>query len=558
MAKKKKEQSLQYLQVPLPNLNQDAFRSIKVVWGGLNKREFYDSGEMSAESNISTSKYPYLTPSEKRIEYCDIEFPNPIGLFGFEDCLFIVNWDKNILGDFWESDEFEFSQSGGPSKLGIYGNLARHQQHKNMPEWVNRDFILITRLRKQGNSLVRTTRIMYEGTDPGVTKTKKEEQRSLVRFNVYTNPDLPLKSDLDKRILIYPDKISFNFLNKVSFEIEPFGIAPGRTVPDIKYATAHNSRVFGVTNNVVFASRYNSYDNYTTDNAAVSGAGNAWYSLSQSNTDADGDFTGITTYGDRVVCFKKDFMQEIYNNKNPFRIKDIYAEGCIDNRTIQEVDGTLFFVSEDNVKIYTGGNPEILSYNLGIKKYQNCCAGNDGRNYYLYCEDENNNGAIYVFDTYTKLWSRQSVEYQVVGFAKTTEGLFLLSKETDDAGATYYGKIYKIDTNDYNHEWSFDTEIMTAIDGTRTVDIKHLRKIQLMADFGEGSTLEVYAIYDEDETNKQMLCNISGKTGVHPIRMLVRKSANHSLKLRFEGKGYIKLYEMELITTAGGVKNVSG
>lgn len=570
---KKKEEKLQYLQVPLPDTKQNHYRSIKLNWGGLNRRNEFDTGELSFETNISTKESPYLTPSEKRIQYCDIVFPNPIGLFGFDDCLFVVNWDKNVLGDSCVSDEIP---AGLPQQYGIYGNLWYHQNGEYDKKLVGKDFILLTRLKNKKNKIQRKTRIMNNGTDIMDMIRKKEVQRSIVRFNVYEDVDSPLTSDVYQKILIYPDKIcnsNDKFSDDSTFEISSFAGSVYSAIPDIQYATVFNSRVFGVTNNTVFASGYNSYLNYKMDTVLYSSAENAWYSTSQSNTKGDGEFTGIASYGGHVICFKKDFMHEIYNTKNPFRIHDIYAEGCIDNRTIQDVDGTLFFVSEDNVKVYTGGNPEIVSYNLGIKKFKNCCAGNDGRNYYLYCEDEKDRRAIFVFDTLSKKWSQQEIEDQVVGFANTTDGMFLLTKyavvtqETDESTGTqysktsYYGKIYKIDTENYDHDWSFETDVITSLSNTRTVDIKHVKKLQMLCDFSENSRLKVYAVYDGEDFNQNsshLLCDISGKKGIYPVRIVVRKSANRSFKLHFEGYGYIKLYEMEVVTTEGGTKDVSG
>lgn len=595
MSKKDKE-TLQYLQSPLPNTKQNSYKSIKLNWGGLNKRNVIDTGELSMEHNISTQAAPYLTPSEKRVEYCDIEFPNPMNLYGFGDCLFVVNKDRNVAGEkFAYTDDNMIDPNGSingsikdrtAERYGIYGNLFLERYRREPPgdyandpkKIVNAEFVFLNRIRNN----TRMMRLLCTGwytnigniegeiaTKPQV-KARANKSRCLVRFNVFTNTDSPLTSDVIKKILVYPDMMaSVEDYTSDNMDYDYFG----EKLPILDYATAQNSRVFGVTNNTVFASGYNSYTNYRMDNAINSSAENAWYTTTQSNTKGDGNFTGIAAYGGHVVCFKKDFMHEIYNNKNPFRIQDVYAEGCIDNRTIQDVDGTLFFVSEDNVKVYTGGNPEIISYNLGIKKFKNCCAGNDGRNYYLYCEDEKDQKAIFVFDTLSKKWSQQSIDDQVVGFANTTEGMFLLTKyavvtkETDESTGkesettNYYGKIYKIDTEDYNHAWSFETDVITTLSNARTVDIKHIKKLQLLGEFSENSRLKVYIVYDGeefDENKSQLLCEVSGKTGIHPIRVLIRKGANRSFKLRFEGYGYIKLYEMEIITMAGGVKDVSG
>ena len=77
----------------------------------------------------------------------------------------------------------------------------------------------------------------------------------------------------------------------------------------------------------------------------------AWKSATQSNPYAsDAKFTGITSFQNHIIAFKDGFIHELYNTKNPFRIQDLFREGCIDNRSICEVDGSLYFVDRDGVK----------------------------------------------------------------------------------------------------------------------------------------------------------------------------------------------------------------
>jgi outer membrane protein assembly factor BamB len=268
---------------------------------------------------------------------------------------------------------------------------------------------------------------------------------------------------------------------------------------------------------------------------------NSWCSPSQANTKAGGKFTGITTFQSHIICFKHDFMHEIYNTKNPFRLQDIYAEGTIDNRTIQDVDGKLIFVSADGVKIYTGSNPRVIDYNLNMTKYTEAVSGTDNRNYYLYCVDADYVKHLYVYDTLTELWSEQSIDKGVISFAHNKNGMYMLC---DD------GHIYKMDTNNYNHKWSFETELIT----NQTVDIKHIKKLQMLVELNTNANMQVYILYDNEVFNKNTshLVYSSDKSGRFPIRVKPRNTANYGFKLHFEGYGYAKLYELEIFVEAGG------
>ena len=157
--------------------------------------------------------------------------------------------------------------------------------------------------------------------------------------------------------------------------------------------------------------------------------------------------------------------------------------------------------------------------------------------------DENGNARLFVYDTYVGEWSERTVPLyegyadSVVGFAHNDTGMYM---------ACEHNGIYKLDTDVYDgQEWSFETDTIT----NHTVDIKHLNKFQIYAEF-QSTSLKVYAIYD-DKGPAEIYFG-EELEGIKPIRVLIRKSANYSLKLRFEGKGYMKLHSMNLITSSGG------
>lgn len=685
MAKKKNENTLSYLQMPLPQGGKYS-RMTKVTFGGLNKRQTIDSGEMSMERNISTNEYPYLTPSMMPSEMCTYE--KPICMFAFEDFIFVMYIDK-VLNSY---TTYYFDE----------GN----KQTVRTGETAERPAVMVDYMRRYTNedgsaTLTKTytgiVKLCEETDVEEAHEAEKNIPRSVVPFNVYDTPTDPVAGQYSKKLLIFPDarsmyhsiveagsnpenwdedalsskdryvlyhygnnyysisleedtedgdedRITYKRVltrNNISTSIDHIddegttyykevtydehfccdsmnvnikeyhndtavtdesgatiypppdtashngyyrntadiagtnygtdiyawreyetavedddgnwipdgGTAYGwkvcvpPTMPKIKYATVHLSRVFGVDDSRVYASGFNDYTNWNLDTSDEYNEANSWCSPSQSNAKAGGNFTGITTFQNHVVCFKRDFMHEIYNTKNPFRIQDIYAEGAIDNRTIQDVDGKLIFVSEDDVKVYTGSNPRIIGYKLNTSKYTYAVSGTDNRNYYLYCEDEKAEDYmhLYVYDTYTDLWSEQSVESRVLSFAHNINGMYMLCEN---------GCVYKMDTNKYDHEWSFETELVT----NKTVDIKHIKKLQMLAELGSSANIDVYILYDDEMFDKSTshLVYSSKKKGKYPIRVKPRKTANYGFKLHIEGKGYVKLYELEIFIEAGG------
>ncbi len=503
MAKKKNE--LTYLQSPIPE-GQKYYKSTKLSFSGLNRRHTLDTGVLSYEKNISTVEAPYLTPSsvptrlQTRLETFNSDI---IDVFGFDDFLVVILRvidTYNSLGEVTSSHiDIHFVDEKGVFASGI--------------------------LDANGDT----------------------SHRSIVQFNVYTKNDEGridvLTGKFDKKLLIFPDKMSLDFNVERNYtkptELKPalFDIAP-----KLKYATVHLSRVFGVDDDRVYASGFNDYSNWNLDTADEYNESNAWCSPAQSNVKADSKFTGITTYQTHVVCFKRNFMHEIYNTKNPFRIQDIYAEGTIDNRTVQDVDGRLIFVSDDNVKVYTGSNPKIISYYLNIPKYEEAVSGQDGRNYYLYTKN-GEESHFFVYDTMIDEWSeRDATAYgEIKGFANNSQGVYMFTSNN----------IYKLNTSDFaGQEWAFETDLMT----NQTVDIKHIKKLQMLGDF-ENCDLDIYALYDDEEFNSETSHKVYSRTalnGKKPIRIKPRNTAHYGFKLHFEGVGYAKLYELEIFAQQGG------
>ena len=494
----KKETNLTYLQVPLPSAIKKA-KMVKKSWSGYNRRQTVDTGMLAVENNVSTAETPYFTPCEKAVSvsygggYTSSDNSVPIGIFGFTDFFIVIygnKTDKKILIDYVKVDD-------------------------------------------KGKCSVYTETLKTDATDDDF-----KQQRCVVPFNVYDITTDPVEGEYIKKLLIFPDKLSINY------DVANDGFEKGALIntPDIKYATVHLSRLFGVDDVRVYASAFNDYANWNLDTAEEYNESNAWCSSSGANVKAGGEFTGITTFQNHVICFKKDFMHEIYNTKNPFRIQDIYAEGCIDNRTIQDVDGQLIFVSDDNVKVYTGSNPRILSYYLGIREFNDAVAGTDGRNYYLYCRDENNEKHIFVYDTYCNQWSRRECPSGVVGFAKCDSGMYFLCESSSKC-------LYKIQSGNYDEDWYFETDLIT----NESCNIKHIEKLQMFCDIEEGATMKVSFIYD-DETEKHTVWNIAyaSEDMQKVIRVKPRMTACHGFKIRVEGSGFVRIRTMELLIQGGG------
>ncbi|MCH5213194.1 MAG: hypothetical protein J1G06_09270 [Oscillospiraceae bacterium] len=630
-----KKQERQYLQASLPAA-QKYTRLPKISWSGMNLRQDLDTGELSMERNISTDEAPYLTPSEFPVrlvaDNADIDgdkglyYPyysantsatgsknmrmkEPIGLFscGGEVIAIYAAWTDNsyvTLFDLITIDENEISTV----TTGEFDNYydAQHSivcfnyytDTTDVTEGSYRPKILVfpecaslERIIKDDRVLskqIYTESARYEcgvGYNPwGLPKYSVQNAKKYVgricRFEKYNsdaaNPTYlyfkaSLKADNTGNYLVW------TYIKRLTSDNGTLTTAAYITgMPQIDYATVFQSRLFGVGGGKIYASGYNDYANWALDTSEISDSSNAWMSAAQANTRAGGEFTGITTYQNHVIAFKEDFIHQVNNTKNPFRLTDVYSEGTIDNRSIQTVNGILMFVSDGGVYAYTGSTPKDMGFKLGIDKFSYAVSGTDGRRYYLYCEDGNNldkngygEGHFFVYDSYFGAWSERSLNWNESTYLGTSEADETIPKTRivsfADSGSGMLamradGYIYKLNTGNYaDTEWAFETDLIARPDYSSSrytnVNVKHIKKIQMLADIAEGAYFKIYSLYDGehfDAEKSQLVYDSKGRTGTVPVRVKLRKSAHYSLKLHVEGKGYVKIYEADIYIEYGG------
>ena len=80
-------------------------------------------------------------------------------------------------------------------------------------------------------------------------------------------------------------------------------------------------------------------------------------------------------------------------------------------------------------------------------------------------------------------------------------GIFALSGD---------GIIYQLNGSDEYDYWSFETDFYAG----RTVDIKHISKIQLLADVKSGASFKIQVSYDKDSFDEANIIYESSVQGL--------------------------------------------
>lgn len=471
-SKNNTKDTFRYLNSYIPQAAK-RYKIIKTAWSGLNKLDTLDSGELSDAKNISISSLPILVPASKPEQF-KTGYTNPIGMFGFKDFLLVIyRADGKIKADYIKGEN------------------------------------------------------TYTGEIKSSGATSADDyQRSVVQFNVYTDPDEILDGTFEKKILVFPDKLSMDYDQSGNFNFSTLD-APGNPLPDIEKATVHLSRLFGIDDDRVYASGFNDYTMWNLDTADEQLASNAWVSTTKSNTKAGGDHTAITTYDSKVIIFKRDFMQMITNNKNPFRIVDITNIGTVNQSTVYEVGGVLYFCSPDAVYAFTGAYPVKISDKLGIANFENAICGAYNGEYYVYI-----NNKIYVYNAKYNAWGVIDISESVISFAEYAGNFYAL---------TATGKIYKLSTSTKSDNWYFITDLLYG----KQIELKRLHKLSVYVKIAKDANIKAY-LYKLDGTNTKIIDYTASEDCDKVLNVMLRMSTSYAHKIKFEGSGDVTVYYMEL------------
>lgn len=453
---------------------------IRWGWGGLNRSDLIDSGQITDCDGVSIDP-PYVLPSPAIRPFRD--YAEPIGVYGFDDFLLVLyRSGGNIMADYCV---------GGSVYTGKIGAA------KGTAE----DFV----------------------------------HRSVVQFNVAEGVENIVSAHYVRKLLIFPDRVSMDFHVTGAFSVASLGSA----YPSLKYATVYGSRVFGVDDNLVYASAYNDYADWELDTADDTSSANAWVSMSQSNAKADGMFTGIYTYDNHVVLFKKDFTQLVYNDKNPFRIVDVTSYGAANPRAFAEAEGVLYFASADMVYAFTGGMPSAIGEGLGSVDYRGCCMGAYKDRVYVSA-----GGVLYRYRD--GVWSSRVLDRPILQFAVNENGLY---------GMVADG-IVMVDWADAASEessfgrWWFETDFMAA----GKLNIRRVKKITVLCQIARGASVSVYLLRNGEKFDPAASRKVleSKGYGWRTLCGLVRGMSADMHRLRFVGNGYVKIHAAELQVSFGG------
>ena len=484
----KKKDTFSYGASAIPS-GETKYSVIRWGWNGLNRTDDIDTGQITDCEGIVVDP-PQIYPAASAKLF--LSYDDPQAIFGFGDRLLVVyNTGANVKID-----------------------------------------------------SVTPTRQKFTGT---VGDSADFKYRSAVQFNVAANTENIVEAEFDRKILLFPDSCSMDFSPDADFTPASLGSA----YPGLMYAAVYGSRVFGVDDDLVYASSYNDYADWDLDTADEYSEANAWVSMSQSNAKADGKFTAVAVYDNHVVLFKSDFMQLVYNNKNPFRIVDVGSYGCDNAYAVTEADGVLYFASCETVYAYGGGVPRDIGKSLEIDSYRGAVLGAYKNRLFLYVQKK-------LYSYRNGVWScmghpgadiRQFAALDYGLAALMSDGRIVFVDWSDSMVTDLTGETW---ADEFSGEWWFECDLMAL----GKLDIRRVKKFSLLCEAEEGAVVRAYLMRDGEKFEDGGALLVGSLTGSEKktviMRVMTRQLSGYMHRIRIAGRGYVKILAAELKISWGG------
>ena len=315
-------------------------------------------------------------------------------------------------------------------------------------------------------------------------------------------------------------------------------------LPRLDYVCALDNRLWGCRYGVqagsnedvneIYCTKLGKYNDFTTGTTADA----AW----TASVGAYGKWTGCIALNGRVLFFKDDKIIRVSGTKPAnfqyTEISDIGLQaGC--ERSMQIIDGVLYYKSRDGVYAYDGSLPTRISDSLGdAQNAKTAVAGSVGGKYYIALD-----GILYVYDTRTGLWHKEDrqnlrffTRYNGSLYATIDNDIVCLAGEAD--------AIFALAESEKDVEWSVESGDI----GLDSPYQKYYRRLLIRASGETGAEMSVNIVSDGEEQTALDHVFDGMQTVVLPI---TTPRCDH-MRVKISGRGAVKIYSVSYETETVG------
>lgn len=267
--------------------------------------------------------------------------------------------------------------------------------------------------------------------------------------------------------------------------------------------------------------------------------------------------SGLMTYSGRVMFFKPHSIHELYGT-GPMNYQMIQLSGdigCVSHRSVTEINGKLYWLSDGTVRAYNGGTLPV-DISMPVKRYMDntgdvskACAGTDGERYYLSLPQKEGH-ILLTYDTRTDVWCVED-NINIVQFTRLNNKLYGITNDGLIKTMTG-GNLENIDWHWYSKWFSSGQPSMKQNWHRIYVTVEILSPVL------EGSNFGVVVINNKGQSTEKAFGNI--KIVDKPVTEVVQIDLPNTftfnadwLQVQLSGTGGCKVHNIEMqARTKGG------
>lgn len=479
---------------------------------GINTSAFFQEGELSDCTNISSALYPNISQRYDRVRLQTYTAPTALHA---KNKLLVVDGTDVFYGGGKVG-----TVTAGKKQIVTVGNYVVIFPDKVYYNVANEEFGSLDASYTSGAGELTFT-------DSAVTTTGEDFPFRAGDAVTITGCTSFAENNKTPIIRAVSGKTLTFYENTFTAGTEEGTVTIERKVPDLSYICESNYRLWGVKDNTIYASKYadpfnfNVFDGLTGDSYWI-------------DVGTDGAFTGCIAYSSHICFFKEDVLHKVYGTK-PSNYQVVTSQvygvqaGC--EGSLRIVNETLYYKGRNGVYQYTGGVPELISAGFGLKRFSEATAESDGERYYISMKSGDEWG-FYAYDTTRNIWLRE-------------DGTHALDMAALD-GRVYYiaadGGLYEInpDAKDEEIAWS-----ATFCPFNETINEKKgYSKFHFRVDMEAGSWLTVEVNADKEGWKRVYTTHNKNRKTIS-VPVIPRRSDSVEIRLSGGGRCRIKTFIRE-------------
>lgn len=348
--------------------------------------------------------------------------------------------------------------------------------------------------------------------------------------------------DMDgDKLYFYENSFTLDGADGTQAYTEKGSLSIARTMPDVKWLCAHENRLWGCKDDMVYACKLGDIFNWSNLDTL---AGSAY----QVDTGSAGSFTGCISFRGYPTFLKEEHIFKMYGSvTSDFELLGSATLGLAEGSggSLAVAGETLFYLGRSGVMAYTGGIPQPMGEAFGADRFKNAVAGSDGLKYYISMEGTDGRNRLYVFDTQRSVWHIED-ETRVTHFARHEGNLYYLN----DRGEIWItGNIQDPPAGAEPEEvveWMAEFTDFTEEDPNK----KGIGKLQIRLELEDGAEARVWIQLDSDGLWRSV-STIKGEGEKRSYYLPIIPSRCDHYRIRLTGNGACRIYSMVRETYSG-------